>query len=166
MVPYSVRDNIYHITLHIKNCMFYVFLFESVRLACHHQKSFGQTCLGFPQTLYVHFPALFVHQFYTYTHKKRHEVMCSCPFTCRYRQTPLLERIAGEHISRLKVCLQPQAGCLRTMHTRQAKAYNAHPPALNLANLQVRTLSQCFSCLQLSLSKVGAKIQTFLDMAK
>ena len=30
--------------------------------------------------------------------------MCSCPFTCRHRQTPLLERNFMEHISRLKIC--------------------------------------------------------------
>ncbi len=40
------------------------------------------------------------------------------------------------------------------------------PPAINLANLQVRTISQCFSCLQLSLAKASAKIRRIIKLAK
>ena len=39
-----------------------------------------------------------------YTIKKGMRLMCSHPSSLRYRQTPLLERITGEHISRLKIC--------------------------------------------------------------
>ena len=64
--------------------------------------------------------------------KKRHEVMCSCPSNLGIGKHLCRNGGYGEHISRLKVCFYPQAGCLRTMHTRQAKAYNAHPPAVIL----------------------------------
>ncbi len=69
---------------------------------------------------------------FTYTNKKRHEVMCSCPSNLGIGKHLCRNGGYGEHISRLKVCFYPQAGCLRTMHTRQAKAYNAHPPAVIL----------------------------------
>ena len=50
------------------------------------------------------------------SNKKRHEVMCSCPFTCRHRQTPLLERNFVEHISRLMNMLKCIAYTLKRKH--------------------------------------------------
>ena len=40
------------------------------------------------------------------------------------------------------------------------------PPDCNFADSQVRTVLQCFSCLQLSLSKASAKIRIFSHSAK
>ena len=52
----------------------------------------------------------------TFTNKKRHEVMCSCPFVYWYRQTPSKERGLGEHISRLKVCYITIAHTIKRKH--------------------------------------------------
>ena len=77
----------------------------------------------------------------------------------RYRQTPLLERTLREHISRLKICHG------NSIHI-QAKAKCSLPQLELWRNSIKGTISQCFSCLQLSLSKATAKIQTLFDLAK
>ena len=46
------------------------------------------------------------------------------------------------------------------------RKHNAPSSFLNLANSNARTILQCFSCLQLSLSKASAKIQLFSGLEK
>ena len=65
-----------------------------------------------------------------------------------------------EHISRLKDMLK------FSIYT-QAKAKCSVLLIVNFADLQVRTILQCFSCLQLTcLAYATAKIRTFFKLAK
>ena len=77
----------------------------------------------------------------------------------RYRQTPLLERTLREHISRLKICYR------YSIHT-QAKAKCSLPQLEFWRNSIKGTLSQCFSCLQHSLSNATAKIRILFRFSK
>ena len=64
-----------------------------------------------------------------------------------------------EQTSRLTICYG------YSIHT-QAKAQLLRPPSLFWRNLAKRTILQCFSCLQLSLSKASAKVRRIFHTAK
>ena len=64
-----------------------------------------------------------------------------------------------EQTSRLTICYG------YSIHT-QAKAQLLRPPSMFWRNLAKRTILQCFSCLQLSLSKASAKVRRIFHTAK
>lgn len=91
--------------------------------------------------------------------KKGMRLMCSCPFTCRYRQTPLLERFDGTYLT-------PDVMLMWLAYTHKRKQKCSVLQLDFLANLQVRTVSQCFSALTYLALVSSAKIRFLLNLTK
>ena len=65
-----------------------------------------------------------------------------------------------EHISRLKICYRDIAYTIKRKHNSSVH------PFRTLAKFGKGTLSQCFSCLLLSLSKASAKVRILFELTK